>query len=621
MEGRDHPSVIANMGNFFPLFAAKPGFASRREGILGRRRPERGEISSLLLEFLGFISLCDFAFHEFRMAADKVLMGWEERVIRQENGKRLVHYYVRDTTGNSVLAVVGTYRSLGHMIYSVTEDFIRVFGFTRTVHSGTKWLTRREVVNWLVSVTSRGGPIANSNLHANQTVKAVKSLNFSMTRFSSRRIQTSSVVENSDIVWTGNAWNCNKQLKHFPSFCRCETDISVYSFVVITSEEENDHIGYLEDLYEDGEGEKMAKVRWINYTEEIDGLIPQLDPHPREVFITPYEQEIRAECIDGIAAVLTPNHLEECLTLPLNLSFDIFMCHREFKNGKVKPFSLTKLRGYSNQPILFFLDSHVPQQRNEGHKSTQVEDSSHEDPAKKVPKRVRSSRNQNLEIGYFGGDAMISDSQVPKRRRTKVKITMSGKNLIGPEPPSREWSEVNQNIELLCEDSGMRDCWFRCKVLKSSTKLLKVQYYDIPAENRAGKLEEWFPKSKVAAADKLGMRCAGRPAIRPWPSVNSSDLPLKVGVAIDAWQCDHWREGVVTGFDTFTKDNLHVYFPGDNRFSAVERKNIRVSREWIGDKWVDIEGKPDILSFLSSNFSPKVNLPPLPACSAFSCFG
>ncbi|KAL2483838.1 agenet domain-containing protein/bromo-adjacent-like proteiny (BAH) domain-containing protein [Forsythia ovata] len=96
------------------------------------------------------------------MAADKVLMGWEERVIRQENGKRLVHYHIRDTTGNSVLAVVGTYRSVGHMIYSVTEDFIRVFGFTRTVHSGTKWLTRREVVNWLVSVTSRGGPIANS---------------------------------------------------------------------------------------------------------------------------------------------------------------------------------------------------------------------------------------------------------------------------------------------------------------------------------------------------------------------------------------------------------------------------------------------------------------------------
>ncbi|KAL2483915.1 uncharacterized protein Fot_45359 [Forsythia ovata] len=194
---------------------------------------------------------------------------------------------------------------------------------------------------------------------------------------------------------------------------------------------------------------------------------------------------------------------------------------------------------------------------------------------------------------------------------------MSGKNLIGPEPLSREWSEVNQNIELLCEDSGMRDCWFRCKVLKSSLKLLKVQYYDVPAENRAGKLEEWFPKSKVAAADKLGMRCAGRPAIRPWPSGNSSDLPLKVGVAIDAWQCDRWREGVVTGFGTSTKDNLHVYFPGDNRFSAVERKNVRVSREWIDDKWVDIEGKPDILSFLSSNFSPKVNLPPLPPVPRF----
>lgn len=88
------------------------------------------------------------------------------------------------------------------------------------------------------------------------------------------------------------------------------------------------------------------------------------------------------------------------------------MCHREL-NRKVKPFSLSKLHGYANRPVLFFLDSHVPQERNEGNKSTQAEDSSGEDPAKLVSERVKSN----------GGD---------------------------------------QNIEILCDESGMRGCWFRC---------------------------------------------------------------------------------------------------------------------------------------------------------------
>lgn len=53
----------------------------------------------------------------------------------------------------------------------------------------------------------------------------------------------------------------------------------------------------------------MAKVRWFNFAEEIDGLIPQ-----SEVFVMPYEREISAKCIASIVAVLTPIHMEENMT-------------------------------------------------------------------------------------------------------------------------------------------------------------------------------------------------------------------------------------------------------------------------------------------------------------------
>lgn len=51
-------------------------------------------------------------------------------------------------------------------------------------------------------------------------------------------------------------------------------------------------------------------------------------------------------------------------------------------------------------------------------------------------------------------------------------------------------------------------------------------------------------------------------------------------------------------------DSVNHYLTGENRFSTVARKNIRVSRDWIDRKWVDIKARHDILSFLSLVFSP-----------------
>lgn len=86
------------------------------------------------------------------------MRAWEECVISREKGKRTIHYIIRDTSGYHLLAVVGTGRGK-HMIYKVARDFIRVFGSTSEIHDGKKWLTRRDVVEWLVSIVSKRTPI------------------------------------------------------------------------------------------------------------------------------------------------------------------------------------------------------------------------------------------------------------------------------------------------------------------------------------------------------------------------------------------------------------------------------------------------------------------------------
>ncbi|KAK6133190.1 hypothetical protein DH2020_033080 [Rehmannia glutinosa] len=324
------------------------------------------------------------------MSNNEVLRAWEERVISQEKGSRIVHYILKDSTGNSVIAVVGRERSINHMSYAITEDYLRVFGSTCTVHAGTRWRARRDVVHWLISVVSRAGPILTNS--------------------------------------TAN-----------------------------------------------------------------------------------------------------PSSLKRRILLKIN----------------------------------------------NGHKSTEVEGS--------------------------GQSAMQAS------KRIKVVVT---------EPQRKVLSKFNENIELLSQDSGTQGCWFRCKILRSSQDRLYVQYKDVLEIDGTGKLEEWVPASRVAPPDKLGVRCVGRVTVRPSACEDSSDITFVVGAAVDAWWCNGWWEGVVIGYDTLKKSNLQVYFPGENRFLTVARKNIRVSRDWIDGKWANIKAKPDILSFLSSIFNPRPKPPPIPSSTS-----
>ncbi|PIN18616.1 hypothetical protein CDL12_08719 [Handroanthus impetiginosus] len=437
------------------------------------------------------------------MSENQVRRCWEERVISTEKGNRVVHYYLMDATANCLLAVVGRERSLRHMTYSVTEDFLTVFGSSSSAHAGTRWQSRKEVSKFLQSVTSRGGSLfADSSQRIFDTTPYLKHLMSLMTPFSGHRNpmddksqgSRQSVAKNSDIMWSGDAWICNERLKHYPCFSRSGINIPVYSFVRINDEDKQDRLGYVEDFYEDQQGEKKVRVRQFLLREEIEPRFRNASFKSREVFITSTEKDKFAKDICCLAAILTPSDFKKCNDLlPQGLSYRTFVCHREFKDNIFSGFSLSKLRGYSKQPILACLKFHVPWLSNNRQNPTEAGGHAGQDPPTQG-----SKRNESLSLG-------------PK--------TSFNDNLVAP---------IRQRLKI---------------------KLSKRRLAD----------------NKVVVSE--------------------------------------------TQNQSLSKNNLMA---GENKFFTVKRKDIRMSKDWIDNKWVDIKAKPDILSILTSFLNPPLQLPPLP---------
>ncbi|CAK7324525.1 unnamed protein product [Dovyalis caffra] len=544
-------------------------------------------------------------------ASSHCFVEWKEQFISQERGNRVVHYFLKDSAGESILAVVGTERSVRHMFYVVAGEFVQVHGAENSIHAGFKWRSRREVVDWLTSMLSKQHVQGDRS----KTPQGLESVNGLGGQQMQGHLSKNSGGHDSDIEWSGIAWTCGKQLKHYPAFCRNATTIMIQSFVFVMAKGQNHYLAYLEDMYEDKRGQKKVKVRWFHHNEEVKGLVPLRNAHPKEVFITPYSQVISAECVDGPAIVLTREHYEECFAaFPDTLSMRIHLCFRQFRSNKVKPFDLSKLRGYFNQPILSCLNSKAfPGADNIACGLTEEdEELSPSENIKLGGKRTRSSSESeafaidHLGVGVSGSQIMAFDSSY-----LNLKYGSSGKTLLPlKHADSHQWYsllfKVDEKIELLCQDSGIRGCWFRCTVLQVSRKQIKIQYDDVQDEDEYGNLEEWVPPFRLAVADKLGMRLLGRPTIRPAPLLNEqTDPALEVGYAVDAWWSDGWWEGVVSKIDHNCSDVLQVYFPGENFFLDVHKKDLRISRDWVGNRWIDIQAKPDILSAVSATSSPE----------------
>ncbi|GMP62544.1 hypothetical protein CsSME_00024611 [Camellia sinensis var. sinensis] len=76
---------------------------------------------------------------------------------------------------------------------------------------------------------------------------------------------------------------------------------------------------------------------------------------------------------------------------------------------------------------------------------------------------------------------------------------------------------------------------------------------------------EWVLAFKLAIPDKLGMRCPGRPTIRPALRHDQIDHAFEVRASMDAWWSDGWWEGVVTEIGNFGDESLPVYIPSDKK--------------------------------------------------------
>ncbi|XP_022733804.1 uncharacterized protein LOC111287475 isoform X2 [Durio zibethinus] len=546
----------------------------------------------------------------------RCFMEWKEEFVSQERGNRVVHYFLKDSSGESIRAVIGTERSVRHMFYVVAEEFVRVYGDEHSIHPGFKWRSRREVVDWLTSMLSKQHLQGDqSKLPKHEELLALRSCDHTMIEISAWKAQALHDMGHlSRIVWSGTAWTCGKQLKHFPAFGRNGTTIVVHSFVFVMAKGENHYLAYLEDMYEDKRGQKKVKVRWFHLTKEVKGVISVRNPHPKEVFITPYSQVISAECVDGLASVLTREHYEKCSAVfPDALLARVHVCSRQFRSNKVKPFDLSKLRGYFDQPILSCLNSSLFSERDNMSHCLNEEEEEELNPSENLKlgnKRTRTNRSSPMFVTDHAGNRISGNHLMTYKTSYKqIKYALSGKRLLSPKhAESQHWYgsvfKVDEKIELLCQDSGIRGCWFRCTVLQVSRKQMKVQYDDVQDEDEYGNLKEWIPILKLAMPDKLGMRYAGRQTVRPAPRISQTALALEVGAAVDAWWSDGWWEGVVIRANSSSDDTLQVYLPGENLFLNIDKKDLRISRDWDGDQWIDIEARPDILAVISAAIRP-----------------
>lgn len=260
-----------------------------------------------------------------------------------------------------------------------------------------------------------------------------------------------------------------------------------HSFVLVMSEdEENLYIAYLEDMYEDKKGMKKTKVRWFHQHKEVLGPIPPPTPHPREIFVTPYSQVISIECVDGLVTILTPEHYEKCLS---DLPDIVFICYRQYSNNKFKHFDLSIFPGYFHQTVLsrFGIHKGVSGEdrlvsnffKSEPNKSSVLKPS--DEIAKNNLLKMRISCRRNTQVSPMSVRQNLKSGL--NRRKTQCLT-----KLAGTKQCSQAFS-VNSKIEVLCQDSGVRGCWFRCTILELSQKRLKVRYDDVQNADNDGNLE------------------------------------------------------------------------------------------------------------------------------------
>lgn len=418
-------------------------------------------------------------------------------------------------------------------------------------------------------------------------------LRMNLEKFADAHLQEMS-QHTTEFLWMGSAWSCRKKRKHYEAYSRSGVRISVHDFVYVLAEEGKRLVAYLDDLYEDSRGNKMAVVRWFHKVDEVGLDLPH-SYNDKEIFFSLCLQDLSIKCIDGLATVLSPQHYENFLKVDAHTKLDLFVCRNQFDNEVVKPFDITQVKGYWKQNIHRFMslttsNSCPTLQSTDATKLGSSEpDADGIRPRKKLRRLVDTDMHAMPPTIREAGASGPHDSDFNPKKRTLAEYASMQKHQY----------PIGSEIEVLSQDSGIRGIWFKAVVIKKHKDKLKVRYQDIKdADDESINLEEWILSSRVAAPDHLGIRHCGRMTIRPSRLCKNSGVSfVDVGCIVDAWLHDGWWEGIVIHKES--DDRIHVYFPGEKQRSIFGCKDLRYSEEWLGDRWKQMKSRPDLLGSIS----------------------
>ncbi|XP_074325962.1 uncharacterized protein LOC141664002 isoform X2 [Apium graveolens] len=436
--------------------------------------------------------------------------------------------------------------------------------------------------------------------------------------------------------WLGSSSTCKEKRKHYQSFQHGSVRFSIHDFVYVLAEEDKPRVAYLDDMYEDSGGKKMVVVRWFHRIGEVCIALPETY-NDREIFFSLRSQDLNIEYIDGLASVLSPQHYKIFLREARHTQFKPFVCHKQIDDDDVKPFDITRVKGYSEQKIFdYMLNS--PASKN----------FKNQFPAKdglKVDVEGGNSLNvkpkKRLRISYNSAKFLqpSNDSQVPHTTLTVPKLTDGSVNYKGGcqmYPLNDSISAVplatkdvaltaGAEVEVLCQDSGVRGCWFRASIIKKNKDKVKVRYLDIKdAADEVHNLEEWIFSSRVALPDEWCLRINGRATVRPAPVYQKArgSLVVKDGSVVDVWWHDGWWEGIIIRKES--EDNFLVYFPAEKCDSVFSQNDLRPSQEWLGIGWKQMNDRPDLVSSVFSDLCRKLDTAKFcdggcPPCKSVAC--
>uniref|UniRef100_A0A5B6ZNG5 BAH domain-containing protein n=1 Tax=Davidia involucrata TaxID=16924 RepID=A0A5B6ZNG5_DAVIN len=372
-------------------------------------------------------------------------------------------------------------------------------------------------------------------------------------------------------------------------------------------------------MYEDSRGNKMVVVRWFHKIDEVGIVLPR-NYNDREIFFSLCLQDLSIECIDGLATVLSPQHYEKFLNEAAHTQLEPFVCHRQFDNEDIKPFDITKVKGYWKQEIIISMltssPSNAPIKSQPPNDGLKVEGYLSDAFGIRPKKRLRRSKDGDLylhsaskqestdaclDTQNFGDNLICSKDGIEmcSVKESCVADSFSGKEVMMQKPSQH--LTIGSQVEVLSQDSGIRGCWFRALIIKKHKDKVKVQYQDIKdAADEANNLKEWVLASRLAVPDEFHLRISGRTTIRPTPLSNKGrvSLVVNVGAVVDVWWHDGWWEGIVVQKET--EDRFHVYFPGEKRESIFGCSDLRHSQEWLGNGWKHIKERPDIVTKILS---------------------